>query len=120
VLRQLAESGIRLGVVTNCSERLGHVAVACVEVPFDVVVTAERAGWYKPDPRPYQLALEELHVPVARCLFVAGSPFDLVGTARVGLDTWWHDRASLVLPVAVPAPLARERSLHALPAAVLG
>lgn len=120
VLRELAEGGIRLGVVTNCSEHLGRLAAACVGVPFDVIVTAERAGWYKPDPRTYQLGLDELHVPVARCLFVAGSPFDLFGTARVGLDTWWHDRLGVAPPGDAPPPLSRERTLHGLPAAVMG
>lgn len=40
----------RIGVVTNCSERLGRRAASLLGVPFDVVVTAERAGFYKPDP----------------------------------------------------------------------
>ncbi len=46
----------RLGIATNCSERLGRMAADRLGVPFDVVVTAERAQWYKPDPRQYRLA----------------------------------------------------------------
>lgn len=87
-LRQLKAAGIKLGVATNCSEALGTVAAGCIGVPLDVVVTAERAGSYKPDPAPYCLALSELGVTPARCLFVAGSAFDLVGASRVGLDIW--------------------------------
>src|SRR5687767_1533347 len=45
----------RLGVVTNCSERLGRLAAERVAVAFDVIVTAEGAGCYKPDPRPYRM-----------------------------------------------------------------
>src|SRR5579884_3790317 len=62
-----------LGVVTNCSEALGRLAVARTGIAFDVVVTAERAGFYKPHPRPYRLALAELRVAPQDCLFVAGS-----------------------------------------------
>ena len=51
----------RLGVVTNCSRALGHRAAALLGVDWDVVVTSEEAG-YKPDPRPYQLALARLDV----------------------------------------------------------
>jgi len=69
-----------------------------LEVPFDVVVTAERAGFYKPAPRPYQLALEELRVPADRALFVAGSPNDLPGASGVGMHVFWHNRLGLPLP----------------------
>lgn len=95
----------RLGIVTNCSERLGRAAAARVTVPFDVIVTSERAGFYKPDPRPYRLALDELRLPASRVLFVAGSGFDLIGTSRVGLDTYWHNRVGLAPPPGAPRPL---------------
>ena len=118
VLTALASGGVRLGTVTNCSERLGHIAAARVGVPFDVIVTAERAGWYKPDPHPYQLAIEALDASVSRCLFVAGSAFDLVGTARVGLSTYWHNRVGMARPPEAPAPLAHEPSLDGVLALV--
>jgi 2-haloalkanoic acid dehalogenase type II len=102
----------RLGVVTNCSERLGKRAAARMQVPFDCVVTAERAGFYKPDPVPYQLALRELGLPAERVLFVAGSGFDLIGTGRVGMDTLWHNRVGLAAPPGAPAPAAQARTLR--------
>ena len=49
VLTDLAGS-VPLGVVTNCSNELGRRAAERVGVPFDLVVTAERAGAYKPRP----------------------------------------------------------------------
>jgi 2-haloacid dehalogenase len=103
----LAELGKhhRLGVVTNCSERLGLQAAARVNVPFQVVVTSERAGFYKPDPHPYQMALGELNLPAARVLFVAGSGYDLFGTSKCGLDTYWHNHAGLSAPPGAPKPL---------------
>jgi 2-haloacid dehalogenase len=111
LLRDLAPA-YRLGVVTNCSERLGRRAAALVPVPFECIVTAERAGKYKPDPAPYLLALRELGLPPERVLFVAGSGFDLFGTARVGLATIWHNRAELALPEGAPAPAAQARTLR--------
>ena len=105
----------RLGVVTNCSERQGHVAAARVGIAFEVVVTSEAAGFYKPDPRPYTLALERLGLPPERVLFVAGSAYDLFGTQRVGLDTYWHNRIGLIAPAGAPAPLMECRTLEALP-----
>lgn len=102
----------RLGIVTNCSERLGRQAALCVGVPFDVVVTSERAGFYKPDPRTYQMALDELGLAPAQVLFVAGSSFDLIGTSRVGLDTFWHNRVGLASPPGAPAPLKESRDIR--------
>jgi 2-haloalkanoic acid dehalogenase type II len=111
VLGALHAASVPLGVVTNCSDRLGHLAASRVPVPFTVIVTAERAGFYKPDPHPYRMALDELHVAADRCLFVAGSAYDLFGTARVGLPTWWHDRIGMAAPPDAPAPIARHRTL---------
>jgi 2-haloalkanoic acid dehalogenase type II len=119
-LAKLHGEGIPLGVVTNCSEQLGRIAANSVGVPFTVLVTAERAGYYKPHAQPYQLALKELQVERHRCLFVAGSGYDLFGTAKVGLPTWWHNRANMIAPENAPAPLVCRDELATLPAYVLG
>jgi 2-haloacid dehalogenase len=111
LLRDLAPA-YRLGVVTNCSEQLGRRAAARLPASFGCVVTAERAGYYKPDPAPYRLALQELDLPAERVLFIAGSGFDLFGTSRVGLTTLWHNRAGLVAPHGAPAPAAQARTLR--------
>lgn len=87
-----------LAVATNCSEALARDAVAAVGHPFVVVATAERAGAYKPDPRPYRLALAELGLPPEQVLFVAGSPFDVGGALRAGMPVVWANRLGLSLP----------------------
>jgi 2-haloacid dehalogenase len=114
VLGSLRRNGVALGVVTNCSEELGARAVACTGVEFDVVVTAERAGYYKPDPRPYEKALAELGVTAGRCLFVAGSAYDLFGTNKIGLSAYWHNRVGMTPPPHAPKPVAHHRSLYPL------
>jgi len=113
VLRNL-KNNHKLGIVTNCSERLGRAAAGRLGVPFDVIVTSERAGFYKPDPGPYRLALSELDLKADEVLFVAGSGYDLIGTGRVGLDTYWHNRVGLPRPPGAPAPLRESRSLRDL------
>jgi 2-haloalkanoic acid dehalogenase type II len=111
-LRALGER--RLGVVTNCSEPLGRRAARRLGARFDVVVTSERAGHYKPHPAPYRLALDELALPAERVLFVCGSGFDLFGTAALGLDTLWHNRAGLAKPEKAQPPIAERRTLREL------
>lgn len=98
----------KLAVVTNCSIRLGALAAARLKTPWDCMVTAEEAGAYKPDPRPYRLALERLGVAPQEAAFVAGSGYDLFGTSAVGLRTYWHNRVGLARPDGAPAA-ARER-----------
>ena len=88
---------VKLAVVTNCSEALTGIAVAKTRIHFTKVVTAERAGFYKPHPQGYRLALEELKVEAARALFVAGSPADLPGATSVGMPMFWHNRLGLPL-----------------------
>ena len=114
VLDALRREGLELGVVTNCSEELGTAAVSCTGIEFDVVVTAERVGYYKPDSRPYETALAELGATASRCLFVAGSAYDLFGARKIGLSTYWHDRMGMKSPANAPKPLAHHRTLHPL------
>jgi 2-haloacid dehalogenase len=109
------ERRVRLAVVTNCSEGLGRIAAARTGVAFDVVVTAERAGYYKPHARPYRLALEALgQVLPQTVLFVAGSPYDLFGAAAIGVPVFWHNRLRMSAPPDAPAPLAQHDNLYPL------
>lgn len=98
----------KLAVVTNCSIRLGRQAANRLQVSWDCVVTAEAAGCYKPDPRPYRRALATLGVAPHEAAFVAGSGYDLFGTSAVGLRTYWHNRVGLARPDGAP-PAALER-----------
>jgi 2-haloalkanoic acid dehalogenase type II len=111
----LAKRHAKVGVVTNCSIRLGRQAAGLLGVEWDVVVTAEEAGCYKPQPRPYEMALERLQVRPQDTAFVAGSGFDLFGTARVGLRTYWHNRVGLARPQGAPEAELVSPTLDALP-----
>lgn len=89
--------GTKRFIVTNCSRKLGRLA-AFRAGRFDLVVTAEEAGAYKPDPLPYRMALERLALDPAEVLFVAGSAHDVGGAARVGMDVYWANRGGAQPP----------------------
>ncbi len=55
---------------------------------------------------------EDLGLPADRVLFVAGSGFDLFGTASVGMTTLWHNRVGLAAPNGAPAPAVQSRTLR--------
>jgi 2-haloacid dehalogenase len=119
VLGRLAEI-VPLAIVTNCSEPLGQLVAARIDIVFKAVITAERAGYCKPHPRPYRLALEALGLRPDECLFVAGSAYDLTGAGSVGLPVFWHDRIGMTLPPGAPAPVGRYDTLFPLLPLVLG
>lgn len=86
-----------LFIVTNCSRDLGRRAAAKAGA-FDLVMTAEEAGAYKPDPRPYRAALERLGLAPREVIFVAGSAHDVGGAMRVGMDVYWANRGRVAPP----------------------
>jgi 2-haloalkanoic acid dehalogenase type II len=65
-------------------------------VDFDLILTAQDIGSYKPDPRNFQAAIQALDgigVPRARILHVAQSLFhDIVPGKAAGLKTVWVNR----------------------------
>jgi len=99
-------------IVTNCSERLGALAAARAGT-FDLVMTAERAGAYKPDPRPYRAALDALTLHRKHVLFVAGSAHDVGGASRSGMDVYWANRGRVPPPADTKA-LREEEDLRGL------
>lgn len=115
VLRELARD-LPLGVVTNCSDALGHRAADLVGAPFRTVVTAESAGFYKPDPRIYAAGAEAMSAHPDEVLFIAGSPLDVVGARATGLRVVWHNPLKLAGGDAETHAAAVIRSLGELPA----
>ena len=99
-------------VVTNCSERLGTLAAGRAG-RFELVMTAERAGFYKPDARAYRAALAALGLDGRRVLFVAGSAHDVHGASRLGMAVYWANRGRVPPPPDGTA-LREEPDLRAL------
>lgn len=99
-------------IVTNCSDRLGALAAARAGT-FELVMTAEIAGAYKPDPRPYRAALDALHLHRKRVLFVAGSAHDVGGASRAGMDVYWANRGRVPAPTDAKA-IREEEDLRGL------
>lgn len=71
--------------VTNCSANLARSAARASGLMPRFVLSAQEAGWYKPDPRSYLEACRRLGVPPERTLFVAGAAYDAEGAQRAGL-----------------------------------
>ena len=61
-------------------------------LPWDVVLSAELSGHYKPDPAVYRRAAALLDLPPERIMMVAAHKGDLRAAAEVGLRTAWVPR----------------------------
>ena len=83
----------RLGVITNCDDDLFASSNERLGKPFEWIVTAQQAGRYKPDRRPFEIALQRIGLPTERVMHVAQSLYHDHRPARaMGLKSVWIDR----------------------------
>jgi 2-haloacid dehalogenase len=106
-LDELRTRGWRLAILSNTDPDLLAASRAAIGVPFDVLITAEDAGSYKPAPGHWErffadtAAARDRHVHVAASLY-----HDIEPAARMGLRVVWINRLgeSSELPRAAELP----------------
>jgi 2-haloacid dehalogenase len=116
-LTALREQGWRLAILTNCDDDLFAATRPHLPVPFDLVVTAQQVGSYKPDLGHFRAFADQTGVTAADWIHVANSwILDMLPAARMGLRKVWVDRDG----TGHPAKLAERRvtSMRRLPEAV--
>lgn len=85
-LDALQSAGLSLACVANWDISLtDHLEALDLTERFDAIVSSAEAGAQKPDPRPFELALERLGVPASRTLHCGDSEPDREGAAGAGL-----------------------------------
>jgi 2-haloacid dehalogenase len=112
-LERLRGVGVRLGVLTQSAAEAAEdvLRFAGLRDRLDVVVSAAETGAFKPDPRPYRLALERIRAEPGEVAMVAAHWWDVAGAKRAGLRTGWVARRDILLPEGVPEPDVRGRDL---------
>jgi 2-haloacid dehalogenase len=95
-LEALRGKGFKLAALSNIDEHSFATAMASAGLSFDVVVTAERVGAYKPDHAHFRAVLTDLAamgIPRDRVLHVAQSlRADIVPANALGLTCVWLNR----------------------------
>jgi len=76
------------GFVTNTSTALARIAADRSRLQPRFTLSAEEAGWFKPDPAIYRAACRRIGLDPAQTMLVAGSPYDAVGARAAGLQAW--------------------------------
>jgi 2-haloacid dehalogenase len=91
-LRTLA--GRRRSILSNGSPPMLDAVVANsgLAEEFDMVLSVDAIGIYKPDPRVYQLAVDRLGVDHSRIGFVSSNCWDACGAQSFGFNAFWINR----------------------------
>jgi 2-haloacid dehalogenase len=112
-LESLRSHGLRLGVLAQSSVPATDAVLrfAGLRDRFELVLSAQDAGAYRPDPRPYRMAVERTGASTAETCFVSTYWWDVAGAKRSGLHTAWVARRERSLLDTVPAPDYRGRDL---------
>jgi 2-haloacid dehalogenase len=89
----------RLGIISNIDEDIVARTLGYLGTGMDCVITAERAGFYKPDPEPFLMAMERIAVPPQAILHAAfGYKYDLQPASAQGMATCFVNRSGMKLP----------------------
>lgn len=89
-LMHLIRRGLQLAVLTDAPPLQAWLRICQLELEhyFDHVVTFQDTGARKPDPKPFQVALERMQLSPDQVLMVGDWPDrDVVGASRVGIRT---------------------------------
>jgi 2-haloacid dehalogenase len=112
-LEQLRSVGVRLGVLTQSAGESADAVLrfAGLRDRIEMVLSAPESGAFKPDPRPYRMAVERTGASPDEVGFVAAHWWDVAGAKHAGLRTGWVARRDIVLPGSVPEPDVAGRDL---------
>jgi len=119
-LDRLANAGFRLIALSNGSP-IGipaQLTNAGIIDRFEMVVSVEEAGRFKPDPAPYRLALERAAVDPGQALMVAAHDWDIIGARAVGIPGAFIARPGVVWTVPHELPKLTPADIGELAAAL--
>lgn len=95
-LQRLRDAGVRIIAISNFSPSTmrANAEHAQLSALFDALISTDANHTYKPDPRAYQLGVDELKVPRQDIVFAAFGGWDAVGAKRFGYPTVWVNRSN--------------------------
>jgi 2-haloacid dehalogenase len=93
-LEHFRRAGLRLAPLANYSPRMlaGLLQHSGLSELFEVQLSTDGAGTYKPDPRAYALGASTLGLPPEEIAFSAFGGWDAAGARWFGYPTFWVNR----------------------------
>ena len=94
MLEALKQKGFRCAILSNGSTEMLNSAVRNSELQdfFDAVISVDSLGVYKPDPRVYQLAVDQLDLQPREIAFQSSNAWDAAGAGAFGFKVAWINR----------------------------
>jgi 2-haloacid dehalogenase len=93
-LSELKTHGFKIAILSNGTPTMLEAAVknSRLESMIPQIFSVETAGVFKPDPRVYQIAVDELGVGPEEIVFQSSNAWDAAGAAAFGLNVAWINR----------------------------
>jgi len=113
-LESLRGHGLKLGVLSQSSAEATDSVLrfAGLRDRFELVLSAQDAGAFKPDLRPYRYALEQTEAGAGNAVCMVSTHWwDVAGAKRAGLRTAWVARRERSLLDTAPEPDVRAADL---------
>jgi len=89
-LIQLLSRGLKLAVISDAPRQEAWLRLCYLQLHhmFDMVITYEDTGEYKPSPAPFRMVLDKMGIQASEALMVGDWPErDIVGAAELGIRT---------------------------------
>lgn len=93
-LSELKTRGFEIAILSNGTPMMLEAGVknSRLETMIPQIFSVETAGVFKPDPRVYQIAVDELDVNPEEIIFQSSNAWDASGAAVFGLKVAWVNR----------------------------
>ena len=93
-LAELKDRGFEIAILSNGTPTMLEAAVnnSGLEELIPKIFSVEQVGIFKPDPRVYQIAADELNVKPGDIVFQSSNAWDAAGAASFGFKVAWINR----------------------------
>jgi 2-haloacid dehalogenase len=94
VLTTLKANNIQTGILSNGSKQMLNSAVVSANLKnyLDKIISIDGIEIYKPDPKVYQMVLDQFNCKIEEVLFISSNGWDIAGASKFGFTTLWVNR----------------------------
>lgn len=105
-LNALQAKGIQTAILSNGTPTMLQAGVEKTGLTDIIhpIISADTIGVFKPSPKVYAHAVEQMQLPIASFYFVSSNPWDIAGAGQYGLQTIWLNRSQQAAEVLPPTP----------------
>jgi len=120
-LTRLRSAGTKTAILSNGTPNMLQSVVESAKLGglFDLILSVEEVGVYKPHPKVYQLAVDRLCMPASAISFQSANAWDAYAASAFGMQVVWCNRYGQMRERLPGAPDREIKSLAELPRLVL-